>query len=274
MSINMYDPGQLAGAAVVGRDWEKLGTVNAVYLDTESGRPEWVAVVSGLFGTRVSLVPLAQAEFVGADLRLPYDREQLKTAPHHDPGRELSPSEEAELFRHYGVPYGSETAKSQSSGTPGDARTTATGRAESAEADRRDASGPTADDAMTRSEERLRAGTRTRETGRVRLRKHVVTEHQQVTVPVSHEEVVVEREPVSRASAVGDVAPTISDEECEVVLHEERPVVEKEAEVVERVRLGTRTVTGEETVSGEVRKEEIEVDADRQPLRGGNRETS
>src|ERR687893_670467 len=102
MSINMHDPGQLAGAAVVGRDWEKLGSVNAVYLDTESGRPEWVAVVSGLFGARVSLVPLAQAEFVGADLRFPYDREQLKTAPPHDSERELSPSDEAELFRHYG----------------------------------------------------------------------------------------------------------------------------------------------------------------------------
>jgi len=273
MSMNMHDPGRLAGAAVVGRNWEKLGSVDAVYHDTESGRPEWVAVVSGIFGTRVSLVPLAQAEFVGEDLRLPYDGEQLKTAPHHDPGRELSPSEEAELFRHYGFPYG-DTGTSQSSGSTGDAQMTATGRAESASADRHGASGPTEDDAMTRSEERLSAGTRTRETGRVRLRKHVVTEHQQVTVPVSHEEVVVEREPVGDASAAGDVAPTISDEEREVVLHEERPVVEKEAEVVERVRLGTRTVTGEETVSGEVRKEEIEVDADRQPLRDGNRGTS
>jgi uncharacterized protein (TIGR02271 family) len=274
MSINMHDPGQLAGAAVVGRDWEKLGSVNAVYLDTESGRPEWVAVVSGLFGTRISLVPLAQAEFVGADLRLPYDREQLKTAPHHDPGRELSPSDEAELFRHYGVPHGSESGMSQSSGITDEAQTTETSRAESIDADHHGDYGARADDTMTRSEERLRAGTRTRETGRVRLRKHVVTEHQQVTVPVSHEEVVVEREPVGRASAAGDVAPTISDEEREVVLHEERPVVEKEAEVVERLRLGTRTVTGEETVSGEVRKEEIEVDADRQPLRDGNRETS
>jgi uncharacterized protein (TIGR02271 family) len=141
-------------------------------------------------------------------------------------------------------------------------------------ADHHGDSSPTADDTMTRSEERLRASTRTREAGRVRLRKHVVTEHQQVTVPVSHEEVVVEREPVGRASAAGDVAQTISDEEREVVLHEERPVVEKEAEVVERVRLGTRTVTGEETVSGEVRKEEIEMDADRQPLGDGNRENS
>jgi uncharacterized protein (TIGR02271 family) len=274
MSMNIHDPGRLAGAAVVGRDWEKLGSVHAVYHDTESGRPEWVAVVSGLFGTRVSLVPLAQAEFVGDDLRLPYDKEQLKTAPHHDPGRELSPSEEAELFRHYGVPYGGDTGTSRSSDSVGNAGMTATGRAGSPGADRPGASSASADDAMTRSEERLSAGTRTRETGRVRLRKHVVTEQQQVTVPVSHEEVVVEREPAGGANAADDVAPTISDEEREVVLHEERPVVEKEAEVVERVRLGTRTVTGEETVSGEVRKEEIEVDADRQPVSDGNRRTS
>ena len=126
-----------------------------------------------------------------------------------------------------------------------------------------DTSGPNTDAAMTRSEERLNVGTETRETGRARLRKHVVTEQQQVTVPVSHEELRVEREPITDANR-GDAydGPAISEEEHEVTLRAERPVVSTETEAVERVRLGTETVRGEETVSGEVRKEEIEVDDD------------
>jgi uncharacterized protein (TIGR02271 family) len=125
----------------------------------------------------------------------------------------------------------------------------------------RDTSGPTTDTAMTRSEEQLRVGTETREAGRARLRKHVVTEHQQVTVPVSHEEVTLEREPITDANRADAYdGPAISDEEHEVTLHAERPVVGTEAVAVERIKLGTETVTETETVSGEVRKEQIELD--------------
>ena len=114
---------------------------------------------------------------------------------------------------------------------------------------------------MTRSEEQLRVGTETHEAGRARLRKHVVTEHQQVTVPVTREEVTLEREPITDANR-GDAydGPAISEEEHEVTLHAERPVVDTEAVAVERVRLGKETVTDQETVGGEVRKEEIELD--------------
>jgi len=126
-----------------------------------------------------------------------------------------------------------------------------------------DTSGPTTDTAMTRSEERLRAGTETQEVGRARLRKHVVTEHEQVTVPVSHEEVRVEREPITEANrGAAEDGPAISEEEHEVTLRAERPVVTTETEAVERVRLGTETVREQETVSGEVRKEQIELDDD------------
>ena len=125
----------------------------------------------------------------------------------------------------------------------------------------RDTSGPTTDDAMTRSEERLNVGTRTEEAGRARLRKYVVTENVTETVPVSREEVRVEREPITDAN-VGNAmdGPAISEEEHEVTLHAERPVVEKEAVPVERVRLDKQTVTEQERVSADVRKEEIEVD--------------
>ncbi len=125
----------------------------------------------------------------------------------------------------------------------------------------RDVSGPTTDEAMTRSEERLNVGTRTEEVGRARLRKYVVTENVTETVPVSHEEVRVEREPITDAN-IGNAmdGPAISEEEHEVTLHAERPVVEKEAVPVERVRLDKETVSDSERVSADVRKEEVEVD--------------
>jgi uncharacterized protein (TIGR02271 family) len=126
-----------------------------------------------------------------------------------------------------------------------------------------DTSGPTTDEAMTRSEERMHVGTATQEAGRARLRKHVVTETVQQSVPVSHEEVRLEREPITEAN-IGQAmdGPEISEEEHEVTLHAEQPVVAKEAVPVERVRLAKEQVTGEETVSGEVRKEQIETDTD------------
>lgn len=114
---------------------------------------------------------------------------------------------------------------------------------------------------MTRSEERLNVGTQTVETGRARLRKYVVTENVTQTVPVSHEEVRIEREPITDANrgealAGGD----LTSEEHEVALHAEQPVVAKETVPVERVRLGTETVTGTEQVNEQIRKEEIDTD--------------
>jgi uncharacterized protein (TIGR02271 family) len=298
MVINFDDPARLQGVFVFGGDGRKLGSVDSIYYDNLTARPEWVAVVSGLFGSHVSLMPLAQAEYAGGDLRVPYDKEQLKAAPHHNPGRELSPADEVELFHHYGIPYdlsGAGAAHgSSTSGTTGTGTTALTGeagmvgtaevaRAEGYDRDRQAAGipddlersaggqglfGSATDDAMTRSEERLKAHTETCETGRARLRKYVVTEHQQVTVPVSHEEVTVEHEPITEANqAAAYEGAGISEAEHEVVLHEEQLVVEKEAVPVERVRLGTETVTEQETVGDEVRREEIELEAEGHPVR-------
>ena len=95
----------------------------------------------------------------------------------------------------------------------------------------------------------------------MRLRKYVVTEHVQTTVPVQREEVRLEREPITDANRdQARPAPEISEEEHEVILHEEEPVVEKRTVPRERVRLGTDTHDDERQVSEEVRKEQIELD--------------
>jgi uncharacterized protein (TIGR02271 family) len=235
------------GSTAVGPDG-KLGTVGEVYLDDETGRPEWATVRTGMFGTKEAFVPLAQADITGNDLRVPYDKETVKNAPHIDSEGHLSPAEETELYRYYGIADDS---------TAPAVDTTARGTVG------HDTSGPTTDDAMTRSEEQVRVGTQRVESGRARLRKYVVTENVTQTVPVSHEEIRLERESITDAN-VGNAldGPAISEEEHEVVLHAERPVVAKEAVPVERVRLDTETVTEQQTVTEAVRKEQIELDTD------------
>ena len=104
-------------------------------------------------------------------------------------------------------------------------------------------------------------GTRQREAGRARLRKYVVTEMVTKTVPVKREEVRIEREPITDANR-GDAhdGPDISEEEHEVVLHEDEVVVDKQAVAKERVRMGTETVSEDREVSEEVRKEQIDIE--------------
>ncbi len=244
------------GRNAVDSDGEKIGSIDEIYMDAETGKPEWLAVKTGLFGSKVSFVPIAEASDAGGDVRLPYDKQQVKNAPNAEADGQLSQEEEASLYRHYGLDYSE--ARSDSGLPEGHGN----GRQET---DRdtvgRDTSGPTTDDAMTRSEEELRVGKTSRESGRARLRKYVVTEQVQQTVPVQREEVRVEREPITDAN-VGDAkaGPAISEEEHEVTLHEEELVTEKRAVPKERVRLDKQTVTDDQTVSEEVRKEQIEAE--------------
>jgi uncharacterized protein (TIGR02271 family) len=116
---------------------------------------------------------------------------------------------------------------------------------------------------MTRSEEELRVGTAQRERGRVRLRKYVTTEQVERTVPVQRDRVRVEREPITDTNrAAASSGPEISEAEHEVILREEEPVVQKRVVPRERVRLDKDTVTDQEQVTEELRKEQIDLDDD------------
>jgi uncharacterized protein (TIGR02271 family) len=246
----------VVGATAYDRDGDKIGKVGQLYYDDTTDQPTWVTVNTGFFGTHQSFVPVSGAEFNGDRVTMAYDKATVKDAPKIAEDAHLSPQEEQQLYRYYGLDYGAGQAAAQAPGRD-DADDNAAG------AVGRDTSGPTTDNAMTRSEEKLRVGTETEVAGKARLRKHVVTEHQQVTVPVSHEEVTLQREPITDANrGAAYEGPAISEEEHEVTLHAQRPVVDTEAVAVERVRLDTQTVTEQETVGGEVRKEEIELDTD------------
>jgi len=247
----------LPGTTVYGTDGEKIGRAGQAYVDDQGGEPEWVTVNTGLFGTNETFVPLRDAELTGDGLTVPYTKDQVKDAPNVDPDNgHLDKDEEQRLFSHYDI-----TNVSSAPGHNRDVTDAESHGDEFAAGVGHDTSGPTTDEAMTRSEERLQVGTESREAGRARLRKYVVTEEQQVTVPVTHEEVTIEREPISDANRADALSgPAISEEEHEVVLHAEQPVVDKQAVPVERVRLGKEEVTEQETVSEQVRQERIEAD--------------
>jgi uncharacterized protein (TIGR02271 family) len=257
------------GKNVVDSDGSKIGSLEDIYLDRQTGEPQWAAIKTGLFGSNVSFAPLEGASPIGDDLRIAYSKDQVKGAPNIDADGELSVDEERQLWDYYGRgDYGewdqttdrteehlgreeryATTTDPTPQGTPG-----VVGN---------DVSGRETDSAMTRSEEELRVGTTQRETGRARLRKYIVSDTVTETVPVSREEVRVEREPITEAN-VGQATsgPELSEEEHEVTLRAEEPIVEKRVVPKERVRLDKDTVTEQETVSADVRKEEVEIEGD------------
>ncbi|WBQ04699.1 YsnF/AvaK domain-containing protein [Kribbella sp. CA-293567] len=236
------------GQDVYDVEGHKVGTASHLYASDVSGAPEWVTVRTGLFGNKESFVPLTGARAEQDGLHVGAHKDVIKDAPRIDDNGHLSEAEAAELYRHYNLQAGTPRQGMAGQGTNGQGTAGQKGMAG------QETGGQ---ESMVRSEERLRAGTETVETGRVRLQKHVVTEEQQITVPVSHEEVRVVREPVEGSRAMSG---EIGEEEREVVLHEERPVVAKETVAVERVGLETETVREEQQVTDTVRKEQIEVE--------------
>jgi hypothetical protein len=173
------------GATVIDRDGEKIGTLKELYLDQDD-RPAWAAVETGLFGLRQSFVPLDGATALDDQVRVPFPKDHVKDAPNVDPDAQLTEDEEARLHDHYRLDR-DETAPDADAAPDHDA---------AADHD----AAPDHDDAMTRSEEELMVGTRRRVRGRARLKKYVVTEHVQRTIPVQREEVRVEYEPEESAA--------------------------------------------------------------------------
>jgi uncharacterized protein (TIGR02271 family) len=290
------------GRTAVDADGDKIGTIEDVYLDRKSGEPEWIAVKTGLFGTRVSFAPIRDAQEAGDDVRVAYDKDKIKDAPNIDADGELSPEEERSLYEYYGrgdYSDWTDTSEDRTVGVLGDDRDdearvgtraatpaaatggaggelregddaradvddrgTAPGRAGTAAGDV-DVADRDTDDAMTRSDEELHVGTEARQRGRARLRKYVTTEEETRTVPVQREEARVEREPITDDNIEQAMSgPEISEADHEVTLYEEEPVVEKRVEPKERIRLEKDAHTDEHEVSEEVRKEHIEPEGD------------
>jgi uncharacterized protein (TIGR02271 family) len=259
----MQDPSAYENRSLVDSTGQKVGTIEDVYVDQETGKPEWVLVKTGLFGMRTTFVPISELQPEGDTLRAPYNKDQINGAPNAGDEERPSPEEEARLFQHYGIPYsegGTVTAQTETGGERG-AETAGTGYAAET---RQSASGTRgerfaeASEGVERHEEELRIGKVRRPSEVVRLRKRVETEPISTGVELEREEVRVVREPVSEGETAGG---RIGEEaELEVQLEREEPVVEKEVRPKERVGLEKDVTTEERRVEDEVRKERIDVE--------------
>ncbi|MCG7431616.1 PRC and DUF2382 domain-containing protein [Kocuria indica] len=278
--MTTFDVNAILSSTAYGSDGDKIGKVEQVFLDDNSGEPTFLTVNTGLFGAKENFVPVKGARQDGDRVVLPYTKDVIKDAPKVDADQHLSPAEEEELYRYYELNYddgrtaGTDRDRTTAAaGTAGVAGTAAADRGvtdrdvadrdrDAVAQDRRDVAATAGDEAsVVRHEERLNVGTQEREAGHARLRKYVVTDHETVDVPVEREEVTVERTPINDTNARVDNG-TIGEEEVDVTLHEERPVVQKETVAVEEVGLNKQTVQETQRVEADVRKEQVDVETD------------
>ncbi|MEH1016415.1 YsnF/AvaK domain-containing protein [Micromonospora sp. CPCC 206060] len=220
----------LPGQAVQDRSGAKIGSVGQVWADA-AGSPTWVSVKTGVKGHHESMAPLGNARLQDGSLTVAYDKATITSAPavQADADTPLNAEETAQLYAHYQMQPQQQAPKRTSKGG----------------------------EDLIRSEERLRVGTESRPAGAAVLRKYVVTEDVHTTVPVEHDEVFVEREPITAANA-GSVRWDIGEAQQEMPLRAERPVVAKDQVPVERVHLAKNEVIDNQPIDEQIRHDEIE----------------
>jgi uncharacterized protein (TIGR02271 family) len=243
------DPAQIFGYDVNDSTGNKIGKVDNVWVDDATNELEFVGVKTGWLMGKTHVIPVANAQISDGSVQVPFDEDRIKNAPSFSGDDELSPEQEDEIYSYYGE--GRSTAASPS-GLPTGAGTgydTGTSGVDNA----------TDDQSLTLHEEELEVGKREVESGRVRLRKVVHTEHQEVPVELRREEVHIERVP-----ATGDYDNTTAfqEQEIDVPLTREEAVVGKESRATEQVRLNKTVSTETENVGGDVRREDVVEDGD------------
>jgi uncharacterized protein (TIGR02271 family) len=264
---------QLFGYDVRTQDGENIGSVDNVWVDDATDQTEFIGVKTGWLFGKTHVIPTADAQISGNTITIPYTKDQIENAPSFDTDAEISPAEEEQVYGYYGLdrstapsPSGLATGESTGTsytGTTGYADTT--GGYETTAMDTTnttDLPTPPTEQDMTLSEEELAVGKRQVQTGQVRLRKIVRTEHREVPVELRREDVEIERIP---ASEIGDVSATgqaFQEQTIDVPLMAEEPVVEKQARVTGGVRMTKTVETDTQTVGGDVRSEDVEVEGD------------
>lgn len=255
MTSDVHAPTDLYGYEVLDSQNHKVGSIDGVWVDDATDRLEFIALKTGrLFGkNHVLPVEAAEVDATNRTVRVPYSEDQIKGAPSYATSDELSPDDESQIYDYFGMQRSTQTSP--------------TGYADGSNASRAGTPGtpdPMANDVDVQSlrlaEEELQVGTRQVEAGRVRLRKVVRTEHQEVPVELRREEIEIERVPAGEASQIPQGA--FQEQEIEIPLMEEQPVVAKQARVTGEVRVGKDVKTETETVRGETRSEDVDIDRD------------
>ena len=254
---------QYEGYEVYDRNSEKIGKVDDLFVD-ENDQPEYIGVKMGFLGLEgTNLIPweLIRVNEEGHRIDVSVDKAQVKESPSFNDDQNITSEYEEQVYSHYGLQrgqaggvrgsYGEYYADEQRGHVEHD-------RARRDEDELR----------VQRVKEELRAGTREREAGALRVRKRVRTEREQISVPTRHEEVSIERVPVEGREAS---EAEIGEDEVTMPVTEEEVVVEKRPVVKEELRIRKDVVEGEEVVEEDVRKEEVDVE-DATTTRGRSRD--
>ncbi len=237
-ALSLQDLAEARGTPVYSSDGEKIGSVEEIFLDDQTRKPEWIGIGTGFFKTKRVLVPTAGARLEADGFFVPYTKDQVKDTPDIDSDH-IDQSTEAALYRHYGLEYSeSRSDTGLPEGSPSAKTTDKT--------------------SVARSEEELQVGKQPVQAGSVRLRKWVETEPIQTDVEVRQEVARVEREPINQPASSGD----IGEQEVEVPLHTEQPVVSKQTVAKEKVSLQKDVESDTQTVADQVRKERVEVEGE------------
>jgi uncharacterized protein (TIGR02271 family) len=275
---------RFAGYEVYDPTGSKIGKVDDLFVD-EGDQPEYLGVKMGVLRTKSTLIPWELVEVREGEGRIiaALDKDRVKDGPAFDDDQEITPKFENEVYSYYGLQQTGSTEDRGSyadytSGTTGESAGSGMAMGDTDSGEFREhppakegVSGEGAEDLededelrVQRSEEELRAGTREREAGQLKVRKRVRTDREQIEVPTRHEEVSVERVPVEGEATEAE----IGDDEVSVPVTEEEVVVEKRPVAKEEVRIRKDVVSDTETVEEDVRREEVEV-ADATERRSG-----
>jgi uncharacterized protein (TIGR02271 family) len=239
--MTTQDLERLRGSPVRSRDGEQIGSVEQVFVDRETGQPEWIGIGTGFLRKKRVLVPVQGATTSAEGIQVPYEKDHVTASPDIDQD-EISQATERELASHYGLRY---SERRSDTGLPEGAPAGGRAKKETGQA-------------MTRHEEELKVGKRPTETGRLRLHKWVETEPVEADVEVRQEKATLRREPVNRPASGAE----IGEQDIEVPLQGEEPVVEKETVAKERVTAEKDVDTRREKVTDTVKKERVDTDED------------
>jgi uncharacterized protein (TIGR02271 family) len=258
METNAPTSDQLFGYDVLDSAQNRIGTVDHVWVDEATNDLEFIGVKTGWLFGHIHLIPTANAQFGDSTITVPFDESQIKDAPSFSADHELTPDEEDQIYQYYGVQRSTAASPTGLSAGAADSASTATAASQDYAAVGSDVTGGN-EQQVTLSEEELQVGKREVEAGRVRLRKVVNTEHQEVPVELEREQVSVERAP---AAATDVPTNAFQEQEVEVPVMREEPVVSKEAHATEQVALNRNVQTETRTVGGDVRSEDVVVEGD------------
>src|SRR5215212_5519374 len=238
---------QYEGYEVYDRNGEKIGKVDDLFVD-ENDQPEYIGVKMGFLGLEgTSLIPweLTKGDKEGRRIEVSVDKAQVKEGPSFNDDEDITPQYENEVRSHYGLgamqgaadrgAYKDYYADKEREGEVGPGvrmGDTETGEFRGHGRGQEGVNQP-GDDLededelrVQRVEEELRAGTREREVGAMRVRKRVRTDREQISVPTRHEEVSVERVPVEGGREASEAE--IGEDEVVMPVTEEEEVVEED----------------------------------------------